>query len=116
MPPGPLWRWLLFFFSPAGRVGRSAYWIQKLVMFVLVANMWLFDVVLNYLVSPLLLAMIWSFFAIEIKRWHDLGRPGTWVLVDLVPVLGPIYSFILLGFAEGNPDENPYGRPPAGIP
>ena len=46
--------------------------------------------------------------ALLVRRIHDIGRTGWWVLVGLVPIAGPI---ILLVFAlsEGTPGPNRYG-------
>jgi uncharacterized membrane protein YhaH (DUF805 family) len=36
-------------------------------------------------VDGLLLVLCWSALAIQIKRWHDLGMSGFWVLIGIVP-------------------------------
>jgi uncharacterized membrane protein YhaH (DUF805 family) len=106
---------LWFFFSPMGRINRGAYWLQKVVMLILIFAVH-FNTIPHRAAPVLLIVAVWSYLVVDVKRWHDLGRSGWWVFVDAIPILGPIYSFLLLGFAEGNRDENPYGAPPAGIP
>jgi hypothetical protein len=50
------------------------------------------------------LPAFYVFIAQSVKRCHDLGNSGWWIII-------PFYSFILL-LAEGNPDENRYGANP----
>ncbi len=53
--------------------------------------------------SPALAAMC--------RRWHDLGRTGKWLLLNLVPVVGTVVSlFFFLG--KGDEGTNEYGRDP----
>ncbi len=45
------------------------------------------------------------------RRWHDLGRTGKWLWLNLVPVVGTVVSlFFMLG--EGEDGTNEYGRNP----
>jgi uncharacterized membrane protein YhaH (DUF805 family) len=48
--------------------------------------------------------------AVEIRRLHDIGRSGWWLLLGLVPVVGGI--ILLVWFCRrGDPVANPYGAP-----
>ena len=53
---------------------------------------------------------VWVLLAISVKRLHDLGYTGMFVLIWLVPYLGAIILLILLGFFPGTPERNKYGR------
>lgn len=53
-----------------------------------------------------------SSFSLAVRRWHDLGKSGWWVLVGLIPVIGGLYAFIMTGFIEGTRGPNPYGEDP----
>jgi uncharacterized membrane protein YhaH (DUF805 family) len=33
-----------------------------------------------------------------VKRWHDRGKHGYWVFINLIPLVGPIWALIELGF------------------
>ena len=46
-----------------------------------------------------------------IRRFHDVGRCGLWVLLLFVPVLNVIVSLYLL-FAPGDKGSNAYGNDP----
>ncbi len=51
----------------------------------------------------------WVCVALQIKRWHDLGKSGWLVLINLVPVVGTLISLIVLGFFKGGSDSNKFG-------
>lgn len=52
--------------------------------------------------------------AVAVRRLHDIGRSGWWLLFGLIPIIG---SFVLLVFAftKGNERENEYGPAPTGV-
>ncbi len=55
----------------------------------------------------------WSLLAVSIKRYHDLGRSGLWLLVFLVPLLGPAFVAFELALRGGAEVSNRFGEPPA---
>lgn len=57
------------------------------------------------------LAVLVPSIAVTVRRLHDSGRSGWWVLIGLVPVVGFI---VLLIFAilAGTPGPNQYGSDP----
>jgi uncharacterized membrane protein YhaH (DUF805 family) len=57
----------------------------------------------------------WICLVIQIKRWHDRGRPSVMVLINLIPLIGTIWSLFELGFLRGTPGPNRYGAEPTGI-
>jgi len=50
--------------------------------------------------AGILLVMV-PMVAISVRRMHDMGKRGWWILV-------PVYGFILCGFFPGKVEENPY--------
>lgn len=54
------------------------------------------------------------YLALTVRRLHDTGRSGWWVLIYLVPLIGIL---VLLFFAslEGEAGENQYGKNPKEI-
>lgn len=50
--------------------------------------------------------------SLSVRRWHDLNKSGWWLLVNLIPIIGWIYSLIMLGFMPGDQGSNNYGPPP----
>ena len=43
---------------------------------------------------------------VMVKRWHDRGKSGIWMLINLVPCVGPLWSLIELGFLESTRGPN----------
>jgi uncharacterized membrane protein YhaH (DUF805 family) len=109
--------WLLFSFQ--GRIPRRKYWaamilsafIANVVLLVLLlplASETAFLVVLLFVLIPL----YWVFLAVAVKRWHDRDKSGWWVLISLVPYIGPIWVLIECGCLRGTVGPNAYGEDP----
>ena len=56
-----------------------------------------------------LVVVAWVCIALQIKRWHDLGKTGWLVLLNLVPGVGSLISLICLGFFKGTSDATRFG-------
>ena len=56
-----------------------------------------------------LLLMGWVCVALQIKRWHDLGKTGWLVLINLLPGLGSLISLVVLGFFKATPGATKFG-------
>jgi nitrate/nitrite transporter NarK len=56
-----------------------------------------------------LLVVAWVCIALQIKRWHDLGKTGWLVLLNLVPGVGSLISLICLGFFKGTAAATRFG-------
>ena len=69
--------------------------------------------VVTILCSLMLLAVsvaaIWSGICIGIKRYHDLDKSGAWVLIQFVPLIGPLWYLIEAGFFRGTTGPNRFG-------
>ncbi len=96
-----------------GRIGRRTYWLKGVLVFFIIGFVaGLIDKyaggknILNTIVSLLL---IWPGIAMQVKRWHDRDKSGWWVLINLIPVVGWIWSLIELGFLKGTEGANKYG-------
>jgi uncharacterized membrane protein YhaH (DUF805 family) len=109
---------LWLFFSLNGRITRSQYWsamvltiLAYLGMIVLAAALGSMknDIVKIGVFLICMSAYIWAMLAIQVKRWHDRGKSGAWVLIQMIPFLGPLWSFIELGCLPGDVFENDYG-------
>ncbi len=59
----------------------------------------------------LLFAFIYSAFAMQIKRWHDLGKSGWFVLLGFIPIVG-IICLVYLLFIKGTDGDNQFGKDP----
>lgn len=93
-----------------GRARRSEYWYYVLVNFLvsmalttlgIFLNLPQFFGTLNLLFN---LVILLPSVAVSVRRMHDVGKPGWYVLV-------PVYNFIL-ACTEGTRGENEYGPDP----
>jgi urea transport system permease protein len=110
--------WLNFqklLLSADGRINRKSYWIGALSLFavelilaLLMATHERFTVTYDVL-GLLLLVLIYPSLCIAIKRFHDRGKSGWWVLIGLIPVVGGIWCLVELGFLPGARGSNQYG-------
>lgn len=49
--------------------------------------------------------------AVSVRRLHDIGKSGWYILLVLIPILGWI-ALIYLHFKDGDPYTNEYGEDP----
>jgi uncharacterized membrane protein YhaH (DUF805 family) len=111
---------LAFLFSPVGRIGRAQWWLAQLVpmsffivLFVLVAQSepnlgWLNGVGC----SVVCIFLVWLSFCVTVKRYHDRNKSGWWYLLQFVPIVGPIWAMVELGFLPGDYADNDFGTGP----
>ena len=113
-------------FSMQGRINRAAFWgvsFGWLAAFVAVGGAVALTGVsgddLNaagYVGATLLLVMffaaLWSGLCISVRRYHDLGKSGVWVLIYAVPVVGPVWYFVETGCFRGEAGDNRFGPDP----
>ncbi|MFE7707297.1 DUF805 domain-containing protein [Streptomyces sp. NPDC057486] len=97
----------------SGRARRTEYWVFNL--FNLAISIVLFAVGRAIDFTPLqvlyALAMLLPSLAVGVRRLHDDGRSGLWLLIGLIPLVGDI---VLLYFFSSNsqPGDNKYGSVP----
>ncbi len=104
-------------FSFEGRINRGKFWLGWLLVWVL--QFVVFFLVLSSpgagsVVFLLILLLLWPTLAIQVKRWHDRDKSGAWILIVLVPIIGPLWAFVETGFVEGTRGPNRYGPDPLG--
>jgi uncharacterized membrane protein YhaH (DUF805 family) len=105
-------RQILFGFK--GRIPRKAYWLYGVLGLLLVSVMVTLllgiagvdertaEVVANLLI-------LWPVAAVSVKRWHDRDKSAAWLLINLVPVLGVIWSLVENGLLRGTVGGNRFG-------
>ena len=57
------------------------------------------------------LAILIPSLAVGVRRMHDTGRSGMWILISLVPCIG-IFVFLYFAIQEGTRGDNAYGPDP----
>jgi uncharacterized membrane protein YhaH (DUF805 family) len=81
----------------SGRSSRSAYWWWYLLTILVSAVAWLIDVLLGtwFIVGGLAsLALFLPTLAVTVRRFHDAGHSGWWVLTWIIPLVGFIVTLI----------------------
>lgn len=104
--------WVGLFTSPDGRISRQHWWIGVVSVFLagyVVDRLFGNEGLLMVLVGLVLLAAV---IMVHIKRCHDRGKSGWWVLLTLIPIVGFIWAVIDLGMLAGDEGENAYGADP----
>ncbi|RSS45122.1 DUF805 domain-containing protein [Streptomyces sp. WAC08241] len=98
----------------SGRARRKEFWMFALFNLIAIAVLATVDLLLG--TFPLLYALyalgiFLPSLGVSVRRLHDTGRSGWWLLIALVPFVGGI---ILLVFncTEGEQQQNAYGPNP----
>lgn len=97
-----------------GRAQRKEYWMFVLINFIFTL---ILSVIENAIGLPFVLTTIYSLaillpsLAVTVRRLHDTGRSGWWILISLVPFVGSIILIVFLCL-ESQSAENQYGPNP----
>ena len=101
-----------------GRARRKEYWFFVLFYILIAIGLGFIDSTLGLgsesygLLSGLFgLAMLLPALGVAIRRMHDTGRSGWWVLVSFIPFVGWLI-FIWFATRDGEPGPNAYGPDP----
>ena len=103
-----------------GRARRKEYWyfvlINVIIGFVLGfidGLIGTYDMVTGIgLLSGLYsLAVLVPGVAVSVRRLHDTGRSGWWILINFIPIIGVIV-FLIFVVQDSQPGENQYGPNP----
>jgi len=106
-----------------GRASRSEYWWFNL--FNLIINI-VTDVIdsslgmgmiaygVGYVGFIAFLALLLPSIGVSVRRLHDLGKSGWWLLIAIIPIVNFIGIFVILVFTlmEGEKQPNQYGEVP----
>jgi uncharacterized membrane protein YhaH (DUF805 family) len=97
-----------------GRISRSTFWWTIiLVGFAFIVLMLFLETVLGR-PSTLVLypPLCWILLVATVKRLRDRGKSPAWLLILLIPLLGPLWLLIDAGFRKGTMGDNQYGSDP----
>ena len=107
-----------FFFRPAGRIARREYALGVGLVVAVNLAVFTFLTARDALAPPVLLMVLLLCLPLLVaqlvlvaKRCHDIGLPGSYLLLLFVPVLGLAW-LVALGVLPGNPGANAYGPAP----
>ena len=101
-----------------GRAHREEYWMFVLFNVIFGVGLTVIDSIFGLKVDQFgILSTIYSILifvptlAAAVRRLHDTGKSGWWILLVFVPILGAIWLIILLA-TEGEHRKNNYGENP----
>ncbi len=97
----------------SGRARRSEYWFFALFNFLVGVAAGILDAVIGItLLYPLAaLALLLPGLAVAVRRLHDTGRSGWWLLIALVPFAGAIVLIVFF-CQDSHPAPNEHGPSP----
>ena len=104
----------------SGRARRKEYWMFFLFNLIITLVLALIDSLtgtfssqagLGLLSGLYSLAVLIPSIAVTVRRLHDTGRSGWWILIGLIPVIGGIILLIFM-VLDSEPGENQYGPNP----
>jgi uncharacterized membrane protein YhaH (DUF805 family) len=105
-----------------GRAARTEYWMFFLFNILIGIVLAVADLAtgtfseetgLGLLGGLYSLAVLIPSIAVTVRRLHDTGRSGWWVLVGLIPLLGVLVLLVFM-VLDSEPGENAYGPNPKG--
>jgi len=128
-----------YLLSPAGRINRGKYWLAALIYLIVISAVSVITSLLwsfipgdyvdgSYSVTgvkavPYIILgfatfafLAWSGICVGIKRCHDRGRSGWFLLVSLIPIIGSFWLAIELYFLRGTVGPNKFGEDPLAAP
>lgn len=103
----------------SGRSRRKEYWFFVLWYTIIIIGLGILDSILGTqtakgigLLGTLYgLALLIPSLAVTVRRLHDTGRTGWWILIGLIPILGWIVLLVFM-FLDSQPGSNEHGPSP----
>lgn len=95
-----------------GRARRKAFWMFFLFNFIASMIIGAIDAILGlgFLGVIYMLAVLVPYIAYAVRRLHDTGRSGWWMLIGLIPLIGGIV--LLVFFVLDSTEDNDFGPNP----
>lgn len=106
----------------SGRANRSEYWYFLLFHLLFLITAVILDNVLGLAFTGTAYGIIYVVYslvfivpglAVTVRRLHDIGKSGWYVLIGMIPLIGGIWMIVLLA-GKGTTGENKYGPDPNG--
>ena len=103
-----------------GRARRKEYWMFFLFNIIISIVLMIVDGIVGTSAAPgaigllgglYMLALLIPGLAVAVRRLHDTGRSGWWILIGLVPFVGGIILIVFM-VQDGTPGENQFGKNP----
>jgi uncharacterized membrane protein YhaH (DUF805 family) len=103
-----------------GRARRKEYWMFFLFNIIISIVLIIVDGIVGTSAAPGALGLLGGLYAlallipgiaVAVRRLHDTGRSGWWILIGLVPFVGGIILIVFL-VQDGTPGDNQFGSNP----
>ena len=97
-----------------GRARRKEYWMFILFYVIIAFVLAIIDSVIGtgfLLYGLYALAMLIPNIAVAVRRLHDTGRSGWFLLIGFIPLIGAIVLIVLFCM-DSQPGDNQYGPNP----
>lgn len=104
----------------SGRARRKEYWFFVLWYVIISIGLAILDNIIGtysakagigLLGGIYALALLIPSISVSVRRLHDTGRTGWWLLIILIPLIGAIVLLVFM-FLDSQPGENEYGPSP----
>ena len=101
------------YFNVNGRARRTEYWMYFLVYLGIIIVAAVLDGILHRRALGGLVALVHLVpsITVGVRRLHDIGRSGWWLLIALLPLIGWLIA-LYWAVKEGEPHDNAYGPDP----
>jgi uncharacterized membrane protein YhaH (DUF805 family) len=99
-----------------GRARRQAYWMYFLFNVIILVVLAIVSGIIGTMILYYLygLAIFLPSHAVGVRRLHDTGRSGWFILLELIPLVGSIVLLVFL-CSDSQPGHNQYGPNPKEI-
>ena len=111
-----------------GRARRKEYWMFILIYMIVIIIAMVLDGALGlgfdmgygvtapygWIYSIVALVHLIPAWGVLVRRLHDVGKSGWFMLISLVPIIGGIWLLVLL-CTDGDSSENAYGPSPKSV-
>jgi len=104
----------------AGRARRKEFWMFSLFNLIFAIVAMILDRMLGLTIHPMPYGAIYIIYglavlvpalAVAVRRLHDVGKSGWFLLIALIPLVGAIW-LLVLDITDGNRGPNEYGPDP----
>ncbi len=102
------------YFDFEGRARRAEFWWYTLVYFIIAVILGVIQSILGLgsaLTGLLSVALLLPSLGVGVRRLHDIGRSGWWILIGIIPIVG--WIVVIYWYVQpGNVGANPFGPDP----
>lgn len=97
----------------SGRARRKEYWMFVLANFIITLLLGVIDYFIGYKIFEGLysIAILIPSLAVCVRRLHDIGKSGLWMLICFIPVIGEIWLIVLF-CQDSQYGKNQWGENP----